>query len=204
MGVSLVHAVEVLALATRNEGKAAELARLLAGAVLRVETLASHPNVTLPPEEGASYRDIAMAKAMILFEATGIPSLGDDSGLEVDALEGAPGLRSARFAGDHATDEENNALLLKRLTGVLPERRTARFRCALALVRAADDVIEVEGVCEGTILDTPHGALGFGYDPLFLPDGETRTFGELSPSRKDSLSHRGRAAAILSRVLRAG
>ena len=145
-----------------------------------------------------------MAKALAVFEAAGVPSLGDDSGLEVDALGGKPGLHSARLAGDKATDEENNDLLLRRLMGVAPERRTARFRCALALVRAADDVIEVEGVCEGTILEAPRGSLGFGYDPLFLPDGETRTFAELPPSRKDSLSHRGRAAAVLSRVLRAG
>ena len=204
MGVSLIHSVDLLVLATRNEGKADELSRLLAGAVRRIETLAKHPQVKLPAEDGSSYREIAMAKALAVFEAAGVPSLGDDSGLEVDALGGKPGLHSARLAGDKATDEENNDLLLRRLMGVAPEHRTARFRCALALVRAADDVIEVEGVCEGTILEAPRGSLGFGYDPLFLPDGETRTFAELPQSRKDSLSHRGRAAAVLSRVLRAG
>lgn len=204
MGVSLVHAIEALVLATKNQGKAEELSRLLAGAVRRIETVAAYPDVKLPAEDGASYRDIAVAKALAVFEATGIPTLGDDSGIEVDALGGAPGIRSSRFAGEDATDEENNALLLKRLAGMPPERRTARFRCALALVRAADDIIEVEGVCEGTILEAPRGDHGFGYDPLFLPDGETRTFAELSPSRKDSLGHRGRAAAVLSRVLRAG
>jgi XTP/dITP diphosphohydrolase len=204
MGVSLVHAIEVLVLATRNEGKAAELSRLLGGAARRIETLAAYPTVTLPPEHGASYREIALAKAMVVYGAAGIPALGDDSGLEVDALGGEPGIRSARFAGENATDEENNALLLRRLAGVPPERRTARFRCALALVRAADDVVEVEGVCEGIILEAPRGSLGFGYDPLFEPVGETRTFAELAAFRKDSLSHRGRAAAVLSRVLRAG
>ena len=204
MGVSLVHAIDLLVLATRNEGKAAELSRLLAGAVRRIETLATHPEVKLPPERGGSYRDIAAAKALAVYEALGVPALGDDSGLEVDALGGEPGLHSARFAGEKATDEENNALLLRRLADVPEERRTARFRCAIALARAADDVIEVEGVCEGRILKAPRGANGFGYDPLFLPDGETRTFAELLPSRKDSLSHRGRAAAVLSRVLRAG
>lgn len=202
--MSLVHAVEVLVLATRNEGKAAELSRLLGGAARRIETLAAYPHVTLPPEKGDSYRAIAAAKALAVYVATGLPALGDDSGLEVDALAGKPGLLSARFAGAKATDEENNALLLRSLSGVPPDRRTARFRCALALARAADDVIEVEGVCEGRILEAPRGAEGFGYDPLFLPDGETRSFAELSPSRKDSLSHRGRAAAVLSRVLRAG
>ena len=204
MGVSLVHALEVIVLATRNEGKAAELWRLLGGAVSRVETLAAYPQVKLPPEHGASYREIAVAKALAVYEAVGLPALGDDSGIEVDALDGKPGLYSARFAGENATDEENNALLLKRLAGVREGRRSARFRCALALVRAVDDVIEVEGVCEGRILEVPRGTQGFGYDPLFLPDGESRTFAELSPSRKDSLSHRGRAAAVLSRVLRAG
>lgn len=202
--MSLVHAVEVLVLATRNEGKAAELSRLLGGAARRIETLAAYPHVTLPPEKGDSYRAIAAAKALAVYVATGLPALGDDSGLEVDALAGKPGLLSARFAGAKATDEENNALLLRSLSGVPPDRRTARFRCALALARAADDVIEVEGVCEGRILEAPRGAEGFGYDPLFLPDGETRSFAALSPSRKDSLSHRGRAAAVLSRVLRAG
>jgi XTP/dITP diphosphohydrolase len=204
MGVSLIHSVDLLVLATRNEGKADELSRLLAGAVRRIETLAKYPQVKLPPEQGSSYREIAMAKALAVYEATGVPALGDDSGLEVDALEGKPGIHSARFAGEKATDEENNALLLRHLAGVASDRRTARFRCALALVRAVDDVIEVEGVCEGSILETLRGSLGFGYDPLFLPDGETRTFAELPPSRKDSLSHRGRAAAVLSRVLRAG
>ena len=204
MGVSLVHGVDLLVLATRNEGKAAELARLLVGAARRIESLAARPDVELPPEHGASYREIAAAKALAVYEATGAPALGDDSGLEVDALQGEPGLHSARVAGENATDEENNALLLRRLEGVPLERRTARFRCALALVRAVDDVIEFEGVCEGRILDAPRGTQGFGYDPLFLPDGETLTFAELSPSRKDSLSHRGRAAAVLSRVLRAG
>ena len=204
MGVSLVHAVEVLVLATRNQGKAEELSRLLAGAARRIETIAAYPDVKLPSEEGSSYREIALAKALAVFGATGVPALGDDSGIEVDALDGAPGIHSARFAGGKATDQENNALLLEKLAGVPPERRTARFRCALALVRAVDDVIEVEGVCEGTILESPRGAHGFGYDPLFLPDGEDRTFAELPPSRKDSLSHRGRAAAVLSRVLRAG
>ncbi|HET9251816.1 MAG TPA: RdgB/HAM1 family non-canonical purine NTP pyrophosphatase [Candidatus Eisenbacteria bacterium] len=204
MVVSLVRAVDLLVLATRNEGKAVELSRLLSGAVSRVETLAAYPQVKLPPEHGGSYREIAVAKALAVYEAVGLPALGDDSGIEVDALDGKPGLHSARFAGEKATDEENNALLLERLARIPPERRTARFRCALALVRAVDDVIEVEGVCEGRILDAPRGTQGFGYDPLFLPDGETRTFAELSPSRKDSLSHRGRAAAVLSRVLRAG
>jgi XTP/dITP diphosphohydrolase len=204
MGVSLIHSVELLVLATRNEGKADELSRLLAGAVHRMENLGKYPQIVLPPEDGSTYRDIAMAKALAVYRATGVPALGDDSGLEVDALGGSPGLHSARFAGEQATDEENNALLLRRLAGVAPERRTARFRCALALVRGVDDVIEVEGVCEGTILDSSRGSQGFGYDPLFLPDGENRTFAELPASRKDSLSHRGRAAAVLSRVLRAG
>jgi len=196
--------VDLVVLATRNEGKARELTRLLEAAVKRLETLRDHPEIALPLETGSSYRENAFAKARAVNEALGLPALGDDSGLEVDALDRAPGLYSARFAGEGATDAANNALLLQSLSGVPPERRTARYHCALALVRGADDVLEVEAVCEGRILDAPRGGQGFGYDPLFLPEGETLTFGELPSARKDSISHRGRAVAILGRAIRHG
>ena len=196
--------MDLVVLATRNEGKARELTRLLEGAVKRVQTLRDHPEVTLPPEAGSSYRENAFAKARAVNEALGLPALGDDSGLEVDALDRGPGLYSARFAGEGATDAANNARLLQSLAGVPPDRRTARYHCALVLVRGQDDVLEVDGVCEGRILDAPRGGQGFGYDPLFLPEGETLTFGELPSSRKDSISHRGRAAALLGRAIRHG
>jgi XTP/dITP diphosphohydrolase len=196
--------VDLVVLATRNDGKARELTRLLEAAVKRFQTLRDHPNVTLPPETGSSYRENAFAKARAVNETLGLPAIGDDSGLEVDALHRAPGLYSARFAGEGATDAANNALLLRSLEGVPPDRRTARYHCALVLVRGKDDVLEVEAVCEGRILDAPRGGEGFGYDPLFLPEGETLTFGELPAARKDGISHRGRAAALLGRAIRHG
>lgn len=189
-------------LATRNPGKARELTALLTGLADRVETLAEHPGVPLPPEDHPSYAANALAKARAASAALGVPAIGDDSGLEVDALEGAPGIRSARFAGEGAGDAANNALLLERLAGVPSSGRTARFRCALALVDEEGRVTAVEATCEGTILETPRGSAGFGYDPLFLPRGETRSFAELPREAKGSISHRGRAAAALLEALR--
>jgi XTP/dITP diphosphohydrolase len=184
-------------LATRNDGKARELAMLLAGVARRFESLADYPGVALPPETPTSYRDNALAKARAVQAALGAPALGDDSGIEVDALDGAPGVISARYAGEGAGDAANNAKLLAALRGLPPERRTARFRCVLALVRAPGDEIVVEATCEGRILDAPRGAGGFGYDPLFLPDGQSLSFAELPADVKNRISHRGRAAAAL-------
>ncbi len=196
--------MDLIVLATTNVGKARELERLLAGTSKRFETLRDHPHVVLPPERGSSYRENALAKAKAVNEALGLPALGDDSGLEVDELGGAPGLYSARFAGEDASDAANNERLLRALANVPVERRTGRFHCALVLVRGVDDALEAEGFCEGTILEAPRGDHGFGYDPLFLPEGETLTFGELPPARKDSISHRARAAAVLGRAIRHG
>lgn len=195
--------MDLIVLATRNEGKAAELRTLLQGAVARVESLLDHPSIVLPPERGTAYEENAALKARAVFEALGVPALGDDSGLEVDALLGAPGLYSARYAGPGATDAANNEKLLQALEGLPPEGRTARFRCVLALATSHVPSRLFEGVCEGRILDAPRGADGFGYDPLFLPDGETQTFAEMTEERKNSVSHRARAAQALVRVLRA-
>jgi len=196
--------VKRIILASRNPGKVRELKRLLAGAADRLESLADHPDVRLPEEGEDSYRENAHRKARAVFEALGVPALGDDSGLEVDVLGGAPGVRSARFAGPNAEDVANNDLLLSKLRGVPLDHRRARYRCALAFVWAAGEAMEAEGVCEGRILEAPLGTKGFGYDPLFLPEGETGSFGELSDSRKDSISHRARAAAVLVRAIRQG
>jgi XTP/dITP diphosphohydrolase len=193
-----------IVLGTTNEGKARELERLLGGTVRAVETLREHAGVALPPETGLDYRANALAKARAVWNALGVPAVGDDSGLEVDALAGAPGLRSARYAGEKATDAENNAKLLEALAGVPERQRTARFRCALVLMRGDDEVLEAEGACEGAIVLAPRGDHGFGYDPLFLPEGETYTFAELPAARKDSISHRARAAAVLARAIRVG
>jgi XTP/dITP diphosphohydrolase len=193
-----------IVLGTTNEGKARELERLLGGTVRAVETLREHAGVILPPEIGGDYRANALAKARAVWNALGVPAVGDDSGLEVDALAGAPGLRSARYAGEKATDAENNAKLLEALAGVPERQRTARFRCALVLMRGDDEVLEAEGACEGAIVLAPRGDHGFGYDPLFLPEGEAYTFAELPAARKDSISHRARAAAVLARAIRVG
>ncbi len=195
--------MDVAVFATRNEGKARELAALLEGVAARFESLAGRPEVTLPPEDAATYRENALAKARAVRAALGVPAIADDSGLEVDALGGAPGVRSARYAGEGATDADNIRRLLAELAGVPAARRTARFRCVLALVRVGGDEIVVEGTCEGRILDVPRGERGFGYDPLFLPEGGTRSFAELPADAKNRISHRARAAAALRAALAA-
>ncbi|MGE5176587.1 MAG: RdgB/HAM1 family non-canonical purine NTP pyrophosphatase [Hyphomicrobiales bacterium] len=193
--------MDLIVLATGNEGKARELRALLSGIATRIESLRDHPAVTLPPEGDRSYRENALAKARAVHAALGVPALGDDSGLDVDALDGAPGIRSARFAGATATDEANNRKLLEALRGLPAERRTARFRCFLALAGGPEGDIVVEGECRGRIVEAPRGVQGFGYDPLFQPEGETRTYAELPPDVKDTISHRARAAAELRSAL---
>lgn len=195
--------MDLVVLATKNRGKAREIQAMLEGVVARVESLADHPHVELPPEGAVSYRENALEKARTVWRALGIPALGDDSGLEVDALDGAPGVTSARFAGPDAGDAANNARMLAELRGLPPARRTARFRCVLALVEGEGLEAVVEGVCSGTILDAPRGSEGFGYDPLFLPEGESRTFAELPHDVKNRISHRGRAVRALRAVLEA-
>ncbi len=194
--------MELIVLATQNDGKARELARLLDGLAARFESLRAHPRVALPPETGASCRANALLNARAVFAALRLPALGDDSGLEVDALAGAPGIRSARYAGENATDRANNEKLLQALEHIPADSRTARFRCALALVRGPGDEVVVEGTCEGNILDAPRGEGGFGYDPLFLPEDETRSFAELPDDVKNAISHRGSAAAALRAALK--
>lgn len=188
-------------LATQNRGKAAELSRLLASVARHRESLRDHPEVSLPEEGEASYGENALGKARAVNAALGVPALGDDSGLEVDALDGAPGIRSARYAGARANDGRNNERLLAALAEIPPERRTARFRCILALVRSPGDEVVVEGVCEGRITSMPRGEGGFGYDPVFEPAGSSLTFAEMPESRKDASSHRALAAAALRAAL---
>jgi XTP/dITP diphosphohydrolase len=189
--------LDLIVLATRNEGKAAELKWLLHGVAARVESLRDHPDVTLPPETGATYRENAIAKARAVYDALRVPALGDDSGLEVDALDGAPGLYSARYAGPNATDLANNEKLLRALEGRSAGERTARFRCVLAFLTESVAPMVFEGSCEGRIIEAPRGRDGFGYDPVFLPDGETVSFAELKPERKNLFSHRARATQEL-------
>ncbi|MBA2626666.1 MAG: non-canonical purine NTP pyrophosphatase [Gemmatimonadales bacterium] len=157
-------------------------------------------------ETAETFEANARRKAEYFARLSGLPTFADDSGLEVIALGGLPGVRSKRWAGAEgspaAIDQANNAELLRRLSGAPPEKRRARYRCALVLVRTVSSVPEVfEGVCNGTILDVPRGAGGFGYDPLFLSDDLGRSFGEAAGNEKDEVSHRGRALAALARAL---
>jgi len=183
-----------LLLATHNEHKRREFARLLP----RVEVQALGPEVVLPPEDGLTYSDNALGKARAAAQATGRVSFADDSGIGAEALGGAPGVRSARYASEHAGDEENLAKLLREA----PAGSALEYVCAIAYVDPAAGVERVfEGRCAGTLAAEPRGERGFGYDPAFLPlDGpEGLTMAELSDAEKDAISHRGRAVrAMLS------
>jgi XTP/dITP diphosphohydrolase len=193
-----------LVVATTNRGKLEELKLLLAG--LPVEVHALGELVARPPavvEDGATFAENAIKKARAAADMTGMLALADDSGLEVDALDGRPGVRSARFAGEHATDAENCAALLAALadSGKPPPFR-ARFRCVLALVdarseRPSPSPLTVEGLCSGTITLAPRGMGGFGYDPIFIADGMEKTMAELSRAEKNRVSHRARALETL-------
>jgi len=181
-----------LVVATRNRGKLAELRSLL-GAHRGLELLCLSDLPLLPEvvEDGDTFLANAQKKAREVALATRLPTLADDSGLLVDALDGAPGVHSARFAGEHASDDENNTRLLELLANVPTEDRRARFRCVLALA-TPDGTLgpHTEGECEGRIVREPRGAHGFGYDPLFEVEGLGRTMAELSSAEKDDLSHR--------------
>jgi XTP/dITP diphosphohydrolase len=180
----------VLLIATRNRHKTGELAKLL-GPAFQVEDLTGHPEIPEVEETGATFAENAALKAEAASRYFPGLVLADDSGLEVDALDGAPGVRSARFAGEKATDQANLNLLLQRLQG--EARRTARFRCVIALAREGKQVASFDGKCEGHIIAAPRGKDGFGYDPVFVPEGREQTFAELPGDVKNGMSHRGRA-----------
>ena len=198
-----------LVVATSNRGKLEELRALFVGLPVRVHTIdeacAKRPTIV---EDGATFAENAAKKARIVAGVSMMLTLADDSGLEVDALGGAPGVRSARYAHERATDAENNAALIAAL-GALPDATiarplSARFRCVLALADpyAGDaEPILIEGRCEGTITRMPRGSGGFGYDPLFVVDDSDKTMAELTEAEKNSLSHRARAFAALRPVL---
>src|SRR5262245_52599446 len=190
-------------LATANEDKAREIAAVLSGVGLRIELVPRPDDVPDVEETGITLEDNARIKAVALCEATRLPAIADDTGLEVDALGGAPGVRSARYAGEDATYGDNVAKLLEDLQGVAPGRRTARF-ATIALARFPDGrEVAAIGTVEGTIADSARGTEGFGYDPVFVPDeGDGRTFAEMSPAEKNDLSHRGRAFRTLADGLR--
>ena len=193
-----------LVAATGNRAKLAELERLLAGIGWEVVAQAAL-GVESPPEDGLTFVENAIIKARHAAERTGRPALADDSGLVVDALGGAPGVRSARYAGEGGDDAANNEKLVRELAGVPPEERTARFECAVVWMRHPSDPVPIiaRGTWEGRVLEAPRGTKGFGYDPLFLDPLSGLTAAELSPERKDALSHRGQALRALRAALAA-
>lgn len=189
-----------LLLATGNRGKLRELAELLAPLALELRSLADFPDVALPPE-GDGYAENAAAKATAAAQATGLAALGDDSGIEVDALGAAPGPRSARYGGPGLDDAGRSAHLLEALARTGSLDRSARFVCVAALALPGDGVTLARGECRGRILAAPRGAAGFGYDPVFQPDGYDVSMAELPPELKNRISHRGRAVAALAPAL---
>ena len=193
-----------LLVASRNRKKLAELRRVLDAAGISDLTLLSLDDVAAfeeAPETGATFEDNALAKARDAFLATGLPSVADDSGLEVDALNAMPGVLSARWAGAHGQDAANTALLLAQLRDVPDERRGGAFVSACALVSSSGETV-VRGTWPGSIGRESLGDGGFGYDPVFIPEGSSRTAAQLTPEEKDAASHRGRALALLVPALR--
>ena len=195
-----------LLVASRNKHKLKELTALLKDLPLEAVPATDIRGLSEVVEDGATIRDNAIKKAVETARVAKKLTLADDTGLEVDALKGEPGVRSARFAGEDATYHENNKKLLQRLEGVAYDKRTARFRCVVAIADEKGLCDCVEGICNGTILEAERGGGGFGYDPLFIADGQTKTFAELSPEVKNRISHRAKAMqkawAVLSRYLR--
>lgn len=189
-----------IVVATRNQHKLGELAEILAGADL--EPLPD--SVELPPEDGETFAENALGKARAAHEQTGRAALADDSGIAAAALGGRPGVRSARYAGEDATDEENLALLLEEL-GAADDRSVA-YVCAIAFVDENGAETVREARCEGTLAEAPRGDGGFGYDPAFVPEeiGDGRTMAELPPEEKHAISHRGRAARAMAAAMGAG
>jgi XTP/dITP diphosphohydrolase len=190
-------------LATRNTGKIVELRRILAEASVPIEIvgLEEFPEIGDVAETGLTFAENALLKAHAVAEQSGLPAISDDSGLCVDALNGMPGIFSARWSGKHGDDEANLSLLLGQVSDVPRECRAAHFACAAALVLPSGEERVAEGALHGVIIDAPRGSNGFGYDPIFVPEGESRTTAELSAQEKDAISHRGRAFRALVPIL---
>ncbi len=193
-----------LVLATANSGKLAELARMLADehADVALASLADFPGAPEVVETGATFAENAVLKARAIAAFSGLPAVADDSGLCVDALNGMPGVLSARWSGRHGDDEANLRLVLGQIADVPDERRGARFVCAAALVLPGGGEHVTEGVVTGRLIRAPRGENGFGYDPIFVPDGFDVTTAEMDPADKDKISHRGQALRGLAHVIR--
>ena len=187
-----------IVLATRNHHKVEEILRICNDWPVEWVRDAEFPVVE---ETGSTYLENALLKARTVADVTGEAALADDSGIEVDAIGGGPGPRSARYAGEHASDEENLRALIGATAGVPAAGRTARYRAVAALAWPGGRELHAEGVCEGMLESRPRGGGGFGYDPIFVPMGSERTMAELSPDEKDRISHRGRAFRTLRELL---
>ena len=193
--------VRELVLATRNRHKGGELAALLGGLGIQIKTLAEFPEAPEVIEDGATCEANAVKKARVIAAATGLPAVADDTGLEVDALGGRPGIFAARYAGEGATYEDNWRKLLHELAGVPRERRTARFITVAAMAFPENGVQVARGVLEGLIAETPSGTQGFGYDPVFFVPELGKTLAQLSPDQKNRISHRAKASAQVRDIL---
>lgn len=186
-----------LFIASKNKGKIDEIKEILSGMMFEFKSLLELNEYDVIEETGKTFEENALIKAQKVFEYTRTLTLADDSGLEVDALNGEPGVYSARYAGENATDEKNCGLLLDKMKNVLHEKRKAHFKCVIALYNGNNNSNLFKGLCEGKIILEKRGMNGFGYDPLFVPDGFDRTFAELDSETKNRISHRGKALAKL-------
>jgi XTP/dITP diphosphohydrolase len=189
-----------LVLATGNAHKITEIREILGTEAGALMSLADIPDMPPLVEDKATFEENAVDKAVQVMTFTGRAALADDSGLEVDFLDGEPGVRSARYSGGSAKD--NNRLLLEKLKGVPPEKRAARFRCVMALAVPGRGPMTVQGAVKGKIIFEEQGRAGFGYDPLFVPEGHTRTFAEIPMDQKNAMSHRGRALRALIKKIK--
>jgi XTP/dITP diphosphohydrolase len=198
------HSRPKVVLATENPHKAEEIIALLDSSRLHVQvaSLLDFPHLKLPEETGATFEENASMKAEAIAAQTGLIAMADDSGLEVDALGGEPGVRSKRFAGDYANDIERYQKLLALMTDFPEGKRQARFRCCIAIAVPGKETVIVDGVCRGKIAFAPSGSYGFGYDPVFIPEGMDCTMAELPMEEKNKISHRSRALAAAVPVLR--
>jgi XTP/dITP diphosphohydrolase len=194
-----------LVLATRNPAKLAELSRILADGRVPVDlvTLDGFPDLPEVTETGRTFAENALLKARAVAAFTGLPAVADDSGICIDALNGMPGVLSARWSGAHGDDEANLRLVLAQLADVPPGQRGAHFACAAALVLPSGSEHVTEGVLDGSVIDAPRGTNGFGYDPIFVPESSGLTTAEMAAADKDKISHRGRALRALAPVIAA-
>lgn len=192
--------MSTVVLATRNRHKILEIKTLLADQRVTILTLDDFPTIPDLREDGATFQANSLQKARAVHQSTNLPALADDSGLEVFYLNGRPGVLSARYAGIGTTDEKNNSKLLGEMMGVPPRRRRAQFRAVITLVRNGS-IDVAEGVCPGMLAESPRGTNGFGYDPIFIPDGFSRTYAELQSEEKNQISHRAKALARMKEIL---